>query len=302
MTEITALISNIQKYSIHDGPGIRTTVFFKGCPLLCAWCHNPETQVFNAEIKWQGDKCIGCLSCVAACPKQAISAAADGVAIDPELCGVCGACANICPSLAMELLGKSYTPKQLYAEIIKDALFYQQSGGGVTLSGGEPLSHDAFALALLQRLKADGIHTAVDTAGFVPWRVFEQLDPYIDLYLYDIKHLDSDIHEQYTRVPNQPILDNLQKLSQLAREIWLRIPLIPGVNDDPGHIRRIGELARRLGLREIYLLPYHRMAAAKYARLQLPYTLGALEEPQQQQLEELADILSATGANAHIGG
>lgn len=298
----TGLISNIQKYSIHDGPGIRTTVFMKGCPLLCAWCHNPETQVFLPEIVWYKDKCIGCRSCLEACPEQALALTEKGVSLDMEKCTRCGKCAAACPTLAMERLGQEMTVEELLAEVAKDEPFYEQSKGGVTLSGGEPLSQAEFAAEFLRACKDKGYHTTVDTSGFVPQRVFEQVLPYVDLFLYDVKHLDNDQHEKYMKAPNEAILRNLRWLAARHANIWVRVPLIPSVNDDPQHIKRIGELTRELGLREIYLLPYHKMAQAKYKRLRLPYTLPMLEDPTEEEMAPLAQILSDLGLNVHIGG
>lgn len=298
----TALIGNLQKYSIHDGPGIRTTVFFKGCPLLCAWCHNPEDQVFQPEIVWQKDKCIGCLSCVAACPAQALHATEQGIVIDRARCTRCGACSEACPTLAMERIGTEMSIEALMQEIDKDAAFYEQSHGGVTLSGGEPLSQDEAALALLAACKQRGYHTAVDTCGYVPQRVFEQALPLTDLFLYDVKHLDHDMHEKYMKTPNEPILRNLRWLAAHHANIWVRVPLIPTVNDSDEHIERIGQLMRELGLKEVFLLPYHKMAAAKYHRLQLPYTLSQLADPPAALVEQKAALLTRKGLNVHIGG
>ncbi|ATW28905.1 hypothetical protein DCMF_25710 [Candidatus Formimonas warabiya] len=296
------MVSNIQKYSIHDGPGIRSTVFLKGCPLLCAWCHNPETQAFQPEIVWYGGKCIGCLSCVEACPHQALKATAQGIVIDRERCVCCGTCTDLCPTLALEKLGKEMTVEQVLAEVEKDRVFYEESGGGVTLSGGEPLSQKEFAVEFLKRCKELGYHTAVDTSGFVPEEVFDAVLPYVDLFLYDIKHLDDEVHRKYMKAPVAPIQHNLRHIVKKGAQVWIRVPLVPTINDAPEHIRRIGALMQDLGLKEIYLLPYHKMAEAKYHRLCLPYTVSHIEEPTAEQMQELADILSKQGLNVHIGG
>lgn len=298
----TALVFNIQKYSIHDGPGIRSTVFFKGCPLLCAWCHNPESQIFTPELFWQCDRCIGCGTCVEVCPQDALSLTPQGLHIDREACDLCGRCADICPTLALEQVGRPMTVAEVMAEIDKDAPFYEQSGGGITLSGGEPLSQADFALELLKACKERGYHTAIDTGGFVPLSVFERVLPYTDLFLYDIKHLDEEAHRRYMQAPIGPIVDNLRWLAAQGAEIWLRIPLIPGVNDAAEHIDRIGALAAELGIKRVHLLPYHKLAAAKYHRLGIKYTLPTLEEPDEQAVEQAAEILRKRGLNVHIGG
>ncbi len=298
----TGLISNIQKYSIHDGPGIRTTVFLKGCPLRCAWCHNPETQSAVPEIFWDKSKCIGCLTCIGVCPKSALTAGSGGIAVDGEKCVRCGRCAEACPSLAMERIGSEMTVPELMKEVVKDEPFYEQSHGGVTLSGGEPLLQEAFAEEFLKACKEKGYHTAVDTCGFISRQALEAVLPYTDLFLYDIKHLDSAVHEKYTGVSNELILNNLNWLTEQNADIWIRVPLIPGVNDGAEHIRRAGELMLRLGLKQIFLLPYHKMARAKYERLHLPYSLSSLEDPAEDAIEPLACILRDLGLDVHIGG
>jgi len=298
----TAIVSNIQKYSIHDGPGIRTTVFLKGCPLSCVWCHNPETQSFHSEIIWYREKCIGCMSCMEACSQQALKASKQGIQIDMERCIRCGTCAHVCPSLAMEILGKKMTVEQVLAEVSKDAIFYQQSQGGVTLSGGEPLSQQEFAVEFLKSCKEQGYHTVVDTCGFVPEVAIDAVLPYVDLFLYDIKHLDDEAHEKYMKAPIAPILSNLRHIIKKSANVWIRVPIVPTINDAPEHILRIGALMQELGLKEIYLLPYHKMAAAKYHRLHLPYTISHLAEPTAEQMQELREILCKQGINVHIGG
>jgi len=299
---LTALITNIQKYSIHDGPGIRSTVFFKGCPLLCAWCHNPENQLFTPELVWQRDKCIRCGICVKVCPERALSLEQPGLAINRERCVLCGRCAEACPTLALELLGKRYTVAEVMAELDKDRMFYEQSNGGVTLSGGEPLSQGDFAIALLQACRDRGYHTAVDTCGYVPRSVLERALPHTGLFLYDIKQLDPAKHRQYVGAPLGPVADNLRWLAGQKARIWLRLPIIPGVNDDEEEMEAVRDLAGQCGLKEVYLLPYHNMAAAKYQRLGLPYTLADLPNPPPARMEQLRLWWSEAGFNSHIGG
>lgn len=298
----TGLVSNIQKYSIHDGPGIRSTIFLKGCPLYCAWCHNPENLSFASEIVWNGEKCIGCQSCVEACPQQTLIASKQGIEIDKERCTCCGICADVCPSLALEKLGKIMSVEEVLAQVSKDEIFYQQSKGGITLSGGEPLSQLEFSLEVLKRCKELGYHTAVDTCGLVPENAFDMVLPYVDLFLYDIKHLDDETHKKYTKASIAPILSNLRYIVNKSKNVWIRVPIVPTINSAPDHMQRIGTLMQELGLKEIYLLPYHKMAVAKYQRLHLPYTISHIEEPAAEQMQELREILSKQGINAHIGG
>ncbi|MDO4732197.1 MAG: glycyl-radical enzyme activating protein [Bacillota bacterium] len=297
-----AMITNIQKYSVHDGPGIRSTVFFKGCPLLCAWCHNPENQIFGTELVWRGEKCIGCGSCIEACPRKALSAGSKSIQRDVESCIVCGKCADVCPTLAWEKLGEDYDLERLMKELSKDAVFYEQSGGGVTLSGGEPLSHADFAAEVLRACKEKAWHTAVDTCGFVPRSAFEKVLPYTDLFLYDIKQLDEEQHRLYMQTPIGPIVENLQWLMQQGANVWLRLPIIPGVNDDTEQISRVISLAKECGLRKVFLLPYHKMAAAKYQRMGMEYKLPDLEDPSMEQMEELRNVFAREGFETYIGG
>ena len=299
---LTGLVGNIQHYSIHDGPGIRSTVFLKGCPLSCQWCHNPEHISFGPQLRWQKEKCIACGDCVLSCSQQAIKLDMNGVSMDESLCAFCGACVAACPTLALEMLGKAMTVEQALTLLKKDALFYESSGGGVTLSGGEPLEQAEFALELLKALKRESIHTALDTAGYAPWPQLEKFVENTDLFLYDVKHLDALQHEHLTGVDNELILSNLRKLSRGGAHIWLRIPLLPGLNDAPEHVTAIGDLARELSIREIYLLPYHYLAIGKYEKLGLTYVLPDLNEPKQERMEELREILLNKGLNAHIGG
>jgi len=299
---LTGLIGNIQYYSIHDGPGIRGTVFLKGCPLACQWCHNPEDLSFAPQIRWQREKCIGCGTCASSCPNQALRLDANGVSIAEASCIRWGACAEACPTLALELLGKRMTVAQVLKLLKKDTPFYEGSGGGVTISGGEPLAQAEFTAALLQALKRENIHTALDTAGHAPWADVEKCAEYTDLFLYDIKYLGPEQHQQLTGMDNTLILANLHRLVEYGADIWLRMPILPGLNDAPQHIAAVGDLARQLGIREVYLLPYHNLAMGKYEKLGLTYKLPDLAEPTEQHMEELRQILENKGLNAHIGG
>ena len=302
MPVLTATVFNIQKYSIHDGPGIRTTVFLKGCPLACLWCHNPESHSTAPEIAWHKEKCIGCLTCQEACPLKAAQLTPMGIAIDKELCNLCGKCTTACPTLALEMIGKVMTMEEVFEEVNKDAVFYQQSGGGVTLSGGEPLSQPGFATEFLRLAKELGYHTALDTCGFAPQKVFEAVLPHTDLFLYDIKFLDDAAHKKYVQAPLTPVLRNLRYLAHKNATIWVRVPVVPTINDSPGHMERIALFIKELGLKEVYLLPYHKMATAKYSLMHRPYALAHLEEPTAQQMQNIGDIFAGQGLAYHLGG
>lgn len=299
----TGIIFNLQRYSLHDGPGIRTTVFFKGCPLSCAWCHNPESLKPEIEILFHGDRCLKCGWCVQACPRQAISLdEKHGWRRDRRRCNLCGACATACPAEAIEQVGREMTVADVMAVVERDQVFYNESGGGVTLSGGEPLMQPEFAVALLAACRARGIATAVDTSGMAAWPHLERAAAEDPLFLYDVKHLDSGVHRQWTGVPNEPILDNLARLSAGGARIELRIPLVPGINDSESHLRQLVHLAARLRIRRLSLLPYHRTALGKHAKLGYEYRLNNVEEPAPESVAALAAKLAGGGVEIGIGG
>jgi pyruvate formate lyase activating enzyme len=299
----TGRILEIQRFSMHDGPGIRTTVFLKGCPLRCWWCHNPESQLRHDEIVVRKERCIACRACEDACEQGGVSRGDDGPTIDRERCIRCGACAEVCYAEAIQLAGRDMTAAQLAAEIERDVAFFDQSGGGVTLSGGEPLAQPEFTAEVLQACRARGIHTAIETCGFAPWRAFEQVLPHVDLILYDVKLLDDAAHRQYTGVSNELILANLGRLAQEGREVVLRFPLVPGVNDAPDHVAALGRLAADLGtVRRIDILPYHHIATEKYSRLDRGYSLPDVRPPADEAVASCAHILGEFGLEVGIGG
>lgn len=298
----TGLIFDIKKYSLHDGPGIRTTVFFKGCPLSCRWCHNPEGIKAGPEILFNRGRCIACGQCISACPQKAIAALPAGLSRDRDNCTACGACAEACPAEALELAGKTMTIDGVMAEIAKDIPFYAQSGGGVTFSGGEPLLQPDFLLELLDRCGRLGLDRAVDTTGHASAEELLEAARRAELLLYDIKHTDPDKHLEYTGVSNKLILDNLVLLAREKTKINIRVPVIPGFNDDAENLRRLGDITLSMAQRpEISLLPYHSEAGNKYGRMGLEYGLKQVLPPDRQKLEGMAKGLEERGLRVMIG-
>ena len=249
-----AMIFDIQRNSFVDGPGIRTTVFFKGCNLRCKWCHNPESQSFEKQMMFYKDKCTGCGKCREVCPNHLQS------------CDFCGKCELYCPAEARKICGREYTSGEVLAEVIKDKAFYENSGGGVTFSGGECMLQLDFLCEILKKCKAAGIHTAVDTAGNVQWESFEKILPFTDLFLYDIKAFGAELHRKGTGVSNELILENLKNLSGRA-DIIVRIPVIGGYNDNDDEIRQIADFLKQIKIIKAELLPYHAMGEHKYTAL-----------------------------------
>jgi glycyl-radical enzyme activating protein len=266
--DLKAIVFDIQKFSLHDGPGIRTTVFLKGCPLRCLWCHNPESWAAQPELLYAAGKCTGCGKCAAVCSNGAHSFEAGKHIFSRNLCQACGKCADVCPMEALELCGRYRTIADVMAEVMTDLPFYQNSGGGMTLSGGEPMAQSAFAEALLRTASANGIHTALETCGFASWQEFQKILPFTDLFLFDIKSLDAEKHRKFTGVPLAPILRTLDALAAAGANIILRCPLIPGMNDSQQELSGIGELAEKLpAVSEVQLEPYHSMGQSKALRL-----------------------------------
>ena len=258
---MTAVIFDIQRNSFVDGPGIRTTVFFKGCNLKCKWCHNPESQNFEKQMMIYKNKCTGCGKCASVCPHHLSS------------CEFCGKCEILCPNDARKVCGKEYTPEEVLKEVIKDKTFYETSNGGVTFSGGECMLQADFLCETLKLCKENGIHTAIDTAGCVSWEHFEKIMPYADMFLYDVKCFDEQKHKEYTGVSNKLILENLKKISDTTnKEIIIRIPVIHGVNDDEKEMGMIAEFLKGIRYTSVDLLPYHKMGEHKYDALDMAYT------------------------------
>jgi pyruvate formate lyase activating enzyme len=299
----TGLIFDIKKYSVHDGPGIRTTLFFKGCPLQCAWCHNPESQAASVEMMYRPQRCQQCGACVEACASGAIQWSEAGPLTDWSTCVRCGACAAQCYAEAREAVGRTLTVEQAMAEIERDVAFYDESGGGVTFSGGEPLQQADFLGALLRACQEKEIHSVVDTSGFAAWETLDRLRADVDLFLYDLKTMDEARHRQFTGVSNALILENLRRLSALGHPVLIRIPVIPSVNADDESVRQLGAFIASLPhVIGVELLPYHRIGLDKYDRLNLPYALPEVLPPSDARMAEIAQLLRQWGLSVKGGG
>ena len=293
---IRGYITDIKRFAVHDGPGVRTTIFLKGCSLNCIWCHNPETISLKPELMLYFERCIGCGACFEVCPNEAHEATEEGRVFHRELCIACGLCADACYSGAIKMAGKSTTAATVLDLIRQDIPFYRTSGGGVTLSGGEPLMQPDFARAILQECKGDGIHTALDTCGNVRWNVIKSVLPYVDLILYDLKHISPSKHRVYTRASNELILKNLKRLADYGVAIEIRMLVIPTINDSHLYIERAAKfLASLNGVTTVRLLAYHSMAGSKYRRLDKPNTLPEVASPGDEQLRSIAGWMEQYG-------
>ncbi len=299
-------ITNIQKYSIHDGDGIRTTVFFKGCPLKCVWCHNPETQRYERELQYDKEKCVGCGACAKVCPRGAITMVENKPVLDRELCTLCGKCELYCPEGIRETVGQEYPVKALVKEIMKDRMFYEQSGGGVTLSGGEVMTMSSeYIVAIAKELKKEEISLTIDTCGYVPFERFEKILPYVDTFLYDVKVMDPKLHKKYIGVDNELILENLVKLSEAGARIYIRIPTVKEVNGNEQNmldtIRFLKE--HNITPAQVNLLTYHNTGSSKYPKLGMEYQGGDLHAPSTEEMEGFVKLFKDAGyLNTKIGG
>ncbi len=297
-------VFDIKRYAIHDGPGIRTTIFLKGCPLRCQWCQNPEGLELESEIFWRENRCPEeCSACVAACPNSAISKNETQVVVDKERCGLSRSCQDACVYDALEIVGRKMSAGDVMAEVEKDRVFFDQSGGGVTFSGGEPLLQADFLISLLNELKMNNIHVALDTSGYVPYQDLEKISDSVDLFLYDLKLMDDEKHKKYTGVSNRIILENLERLSEGGKAIAIRIPLIKGINDDGRSIQMFAEYLQTLkNVKDICLLAYHRGGCEKYRRLRKEERLKTFNPPSKERVEEIKKTLTDSGFSVKIGG
>lgn len=286
------IIFDINRYAIHDGPGIRTTVFFKGCPIRCRWCANPESQQTARELVYLNNECILCGRCMQTCPRDAIRVSDADHFLARSACDLCGKCVDICPAEALQIMGRPVLVEDLYAEVSADRAFWERSGGGVTLSGGEPLVQPRFVKAFLQRCRADYIHTAIESCLHVATQTVTEIMPLVNTVICDMKLMDGERHRQFTGVSNALILKNLAALLQTDQDMRVRMPLIPGVNDDDTNLEALGAFlqAHREGA-QLELMPYHRLGEAKYARLGRSCKMADIPTPSKEAIETAAAVL-----------
>jgi pyruvate formate lyase activating enzyme len=292
---VEGTIFNIQRFSIQDGPGIRTTVFLKGCPLRCLWCSNPESQNSFFEVTHRDMVCQKCGRCVEVCTAGAISLTGEGTEIDRKKCISCGKCIEVCVYGARRFYGEKKTVEEVYREVIRDKPFYQNSGGGVTASGGEPLSQADFVAELFKRLRETGVHTCLDTCGYADADSWEKVLPYTNLVLYDLKIMDSKAHDEWTGKPNEKILGGIKLAAESKVPVIVRIPVIPGANDSEENMKAAARFCTGIGIHEVNLLPYHRFGESKYAGLDRRYRLVDLRRPEDPELQKLAGIFETAG-------
>ncbi|MCR4396136.1 MAG: glycyl-radical enzyme activating protein [Candidatus Saccharicenans sp.] len=299
-----ALIFDLKRYAVHDGPGIRLNVFFKGCPLHCLWCHNPEGVAFEPELMLMPNRCARCGDCVRACRYGALNQDSEGqVEADRSRCTLCGDCLEACQREAIAIVGREMTVEEIAAEAEKERVFFEQSGGGVTLTGGEPLAQPALAEALMDGLRRRGIQVALDTSGYAPREIFLRLAEKADLILFDLKLMDEKKHQKYTGVSNRPILENLKALETVGRPVWVRFPLIPGVNADDQNLEAMAEFLSGLKMvQQLSVLPYHKGGVEKFRRLGRQAEFAVFEPPSPEQVEKVIGFFRKKGFQVKRGG
>lgn len=295
-------ISNIQRFSVHDGTGIRTVVFLKGCPLRCQWCQNPEARTEKGCLIHVPARCISCFTCISACKATAIKMQENHIQISAEKCIYCGECVKTCPAGAITASGQMMTVSDVFNRVLRDEPFYKTSGGGVTLSGGEPLQSFSFSLALLSKLKDAKIHTAIETCGYAPWENLLEIAKVTDLFLYDLKHTNADTHKYYTGVGNELIVNNLLKLASFHKNIVVRVPLIPGVNDQEENLRQTAKIVVDAGIHELHILPFHQFGRQKWKAIGEKYLFDNFSSPDTCSINRAAEVMRAEGLNVSIGG
>jgi len=298
------LIFDIKRYAISDGPGIRIAIYFKGCPLRCAWCHNPESQSPKVQKMYTANKCIGAQDCIEVCPEDALTLTPDGIVTDSEKCTLCGLCADACPTKAIEMSGKLYSPEELLELIERERIHFEHSNGGVTFSGGEPLMYPDFLLEMLKICGEHGLHRAVDTCGYAPTKTLLEVVKHTDLFLYDLKLMDPVQHKKWTGKDNKLILENLVKLAETGANINIRIPFIKNVNTFEPEVMKIAEFIASLPGEKplVNILPYHNIATGKYKKLEMEYNKGEMNEPSEDDIQRAIDIFKSTGLDVEIGG
>lgn len=299
--EEKGMVFSIQRFSVHDGPGIRTLVFLKGCPLSCIWCSNPESQGYEPEILFRAERCIGCGECMRVCPNKTADMLQNPAKHKLPSCSKCEACVIACNALALRYVGNEMTAREVFAEIEKDRLFYKNSMGGITLSGGEPLMQPHFALEILRLSKSAGFSTAIETSGYASWEAFETVMPYLDLILFDIKHMNDAEHIKLTGVSNKLIQENLERLAASKHRVIARFPLIPDCNDSDENVRDTALRVTSLGIKQLDLLPYHELGRSKYEGLQREYQLT--QKPlTDERVQNIKETLESYGLEVQIGG